>query len=120
MSTHSRIDNLNLAAPPIAAVMQRRALLFGIVLAVVSVIGFVIEPRQAFHSYLLAYMFCLGLTLGPMAMLMVWHLTGGDWGVPIRRIFEAAMTTIPMMAAAFIPIAISAYLLLNYSWADPE
>jgi len=120
MSTHSRIDNLNLAAPPIAAVMQRRALLFGIVLAVVSVIGFVIEPRQAFHSYLLAYMFCLGLTLGPMAMLMVWHLTGGDWGVPIRRIFEAAMTTIPMMAAAFIPIAISAYLHLNYSWADPE
>jgi len=120
MSTHSRIDNLNLAAPPIAAVMQRRALLVGGVLTVVSVIGFVIEPQQAFHSYLLAFMFCLGLTLGPMSMLMVWHLTGGDWGIPVRRIFEAAMSTLPMMAAAFIPVVLSAYLHLNYPWANPE
>ncbi len=120
MSTNSRIDTLNLGAPPIVAVMQRRALLFGAVLAVLSVIGFVIEPRQAFHSYLLAFMFCLGLTLGPMSMLMVWHLTGGDWGVPIRRMFEAAMSTLPMMAAAFIPVVLSAYLHLNYPWANPE
>ncbi len=120
MSSHSRIDNLNVAAPPIAAVMQRRALLVGGVLGVISIIGFVIEPGQAFHSYLLAFMFCLGLTLGPMAMLMVWHLTGGDWGIPIRRIFEAAMSTLPLMAAAFIPLAISAYLHLNYPWANPE
>lgn len=120
IDARTRNDNSNFAAPPMVAGLQRRALLAGLVFSAVSVIGFVIEPRQAFHSYLLAYMLCLGLTLGPMSLLMVWHLTGGDWGIPVRRIWEAAIATLPMTAAAFIPVALSAYLHLNYPWADPE
>jgi hypothetical protein len=55
-----------------------------------------------------------------MSLLMVWHLTGGDWGVGARRIWEAAVGTLPMLAAAFVPIVLSAYLHLNYPWANPE
>jgi hypothetical protein len=114
------IANRDFAAPPIVARLQQRALLVGAVFLVGTIIGFVVEPRQAMHSYLLAFMFCLGPTLGAMALLMVWHLTGGEWGIGIRRIFEAAMATLPMLAAAFIPIVIGTYLHLNYPWADPE
>jgi hypothetical protein len=120
VSINPRIENLGVAAPPMVAALQRRALQVGAVFAVVSVIGFFLEPRQAMHSYLLAFMLALGFTLGAMSLLMVWHLTGGDWGVPIRRILEAAMSTLPMMAAAFVPIVVSAYLHMNYPWADPE
>ncbi len=120
MSSNARIENLDFAAPPIMAVLQGRAFLVGAVFAIAAVIGFIVEPRQAMHSYLLAFMFCLGPTLGAMALLMVWHLTGGDWGVGIRRIFEAAMATLPMLAAAFVPIVIGAYLHMNYPWANPE
>ena len=120
MSVNARIQNLDFTAPPAMAGLQRRALMVGVVFAILGVIGFAIEPRQAFHSYLLAFMLCLGPTLGSIALLMVWHLTGGDWGVPIRRIFEAATATLPMMAAAFIPVVLSAYLHMNYPWANPE
>ena len=37
----------------------------------------------------------LGLSLGSMAFLMLGHLTGGDWGQAVRRIFEAATRTAP-------------------------
>ncbi len=120
MSSNVRIENMDFTAPPVTATTQRRALLGGAVLLIPTIIGFIIEPRQAMHSYLLAFMFCLGLTLGAMALLMTWHLTGGGWGVGIRRILEAAMGTLPMMAAAFIPIVIGAYVHVNYPWSMAE
>jgi hypothetical protein len=120
VSGNPRIEKLDVAPPAFVSSLQRRAMMVGVVFAVISVIGFAIEPRQAMHSYLLAFMLALGFTLGALSLLMVWHLTGGDWGVPIRRILEAAMSTLPMMAAAFIPVVVSAYLHMNYPWADPE
>ncbi len=120
MNINARIENLDFTAPPIVPRLQRQALLVGGVFTLATIIGFVVEPHQAMHSYLLAFMLCLGLTLGSMALLMTWHLTGGDWGVGIRRILEAQMATLPMMAAAFIPVILSAYLHVNYPWANPE
>ena len=35
---------------------------------------------------------------------MVHHLTGGAWGLVIRRPLEAAARTMPIMAVLFIPI----------------
>ena len=120
MSRNAGFENLDFTAPPMVAAVQRRALIVGLVFAVGSVAGFILEPRQAMHSYLLAFMFCLGPALGSMALLMLWYLTGGAWGMPVRRVLEAATATLPMMMAAFIPIIIGAYLHLNYPWANPE
>ncbi len=63
-------------------------------------------------------MFWLGLSLGCMAILMLYHMVGGKWGTVIRRILEAGMTTLPMMAILFIPIATNFQRL--YKWARPE
>ncbi len=120
MSSNERITGMDFTAPPIVAQWQKRALLVGAVFTVATIIGFIVEPRQALHSYLIAFMFTLGLTLGSMALLMVWYMTGGEWGMMIRRIFEAAMSTLPMMVAAFIPVVLAPYLHLNYPWANPE
>src|SRR4051812_1615159 len=93
-----------------------RSLIAGVVFLVVAIVGFVIEPKQAMHSYLVAFMLALGLSLGSMAWLMVWHLTGGSWGVPIRRILEAAIACLPMLIVAWIPLAIGIHA--NYGWAN--
>jgi len=50
-------------------------------------------------------MLWLGVSLGSMAVLMIQHLTGGKWGMVIRRQLEAAMNVLPLMALLFIPIA---------------
>ena len=47
------------------------------------------DPAQFFRAYLPAYLFFLGLTLGSMVLLMIYHLTGGAWGFLVRRMVEA-------------------------------
>jgi hypothetical protein len=78
----------------------------GIAGAILCVVGFFMSPTQFYRSYLWAYIFVLGLTLGPMAWLMLQYLTGGVWGVIIRRPAEAALRTLPLVAVMFLPIVI--------------
>jgi len=54
-----------------------------------------------------------------MAFLMIQHLTGGLWGMVIRRQLEAAMKTLPLMAVLFIPI-IAGMPHLYGTWLHPD
>ena len=92
------------------------AALIGVVLAIV---GFVMAGQERFfQAYLVAYVFWAGIALGSLALLMVQHLSGGAWGLVIRRPLEAAVRTLPIMAALFIPIVIGMGDL--YHWSHPE
>src|SRR5579883_3449314 len=82
------------------------ALIGGAVLLVLSAIGAIFDPGQFFRSYLMGYLFWVGLGLGSMALVMVQYLTGGAWGVVTRRLLESAMRTLPVLALLFIPILI--------------
>jgi hypothetical protein len=84
---------------------RTRAGLVGAAGAVLTAIGFIaVSPNQFYRSYLWSYIFILGLSLGPMAWLMLQYVTGGAWGVVIRRPAEAAMRTLPLVAVMFLPI----------------
>jgi hypothetical protein len=116
MSTAS-VPHLDLTAPPVVKTMQRRSLAVGVVFAAISVAIAYFQPQQFFRAYLLALMAWLGVTLGSMAILMVRHLTGGGWGVVIRRVMGAAMRCIPLMTLLFIPLLFGLHYL--YPWARP-
>jgi hypothetical protein len=97
---------------------RSRALAVGIVGALVSAAGFFVSRAgvdQFYHSYLWSYLFVLGLTLGPMAWLMLQYLTGGAWGIVIRRPAEAALRTMPLVTLMFVPILIGIPNL--YAWS---
>jgi hypothetical protein len=104
-------------APAAADRVQQRALTIGVIGLILCAVGAVFRPAQFLQSYLFAYMFTLGLALGSMAILMLQYLTSGDWGVVIRRTLEAAMRTLPWLAAGFLPVALGAREL--YVWARP-
>ncbi len=106
--------------PPAGMVrLQRAALVAGIVGAIACVIGGMVYPAEQFlRSYLLAYMFWLGMTLGCLAILMLTHITSAEWGYAVRRIFEAGALNVLPMAAFFLPIAAGVPRL--YIWARPE
>ena len=80
--------------------------------------GAFLDRAQFFHSYLVAYMFWIGIALGSLALLMLQHLTGGGWGLVIRRVLEAATRTLPLMAVLFIPIILGAHSI--YPWTHHE
>ena len=90
--------------PPDAAQWQRRSLIVGVVGALLCVAGVVTSLDQFMRGYLIAYMFWLGLSLGCMALLMVQYLSGGLWGLVIRRVLESASKCLPLMFVLFLPI----------------
>jgi hypothetical protein len=71
-----------------------------------------------FQSYLMAYMFCLGITLGCLALGMVHQLSGGAWGVVLRRPIGAAARVLPVLTALFIPILFGMHRLYIWTHAD--
>ena len=89
----------------------------GLVAAAVSVIGLFVDPTQFFRSYLYAYLVCLGIPLGSLAILLLHYLTGGNWGLVLRGILESVLATLPALAVLFVPIALGVGKL--YPWADP-
>jgi MFS family permease len=80
------------------------------------VFGWITTPREFFLAYLFGYLVWLGVALGSLGFLMIHHLTGGSWGYPVRRIFEAAISTLPILAILFVPILFGLREL--YPWAD--
>jgi hypothetical protein len=118
MSMSAQWNNTDLAAPPIAQTVQQRSLAVGLVFAVLSLVGAFLQPDEFFRAYLLGFIDWLGIALGAMALLMLTHMTGGTWAQAVRRIFEAATRTLPLMALLFVPLLFSIKRL--YIWAKPE
>jgi hypothetical protein len=91
-------------APESVGRLQQRALIVGVIGVVLCIVGFVKSPESLLHSYLLAFMFVLGLSLGSLGLLMLQHLTGGMWGIVIRRPLESATRALPLVFILFAPI----------------
>jgi hypothetical protein len=112
-------NQLDLTAPPVVKRIYQRSLMVGVVFAIGSVLLAIMNPDQFYRGYLLGFMCWLGVALGSMAILMIRHLTGGGWGMVIRRILGAAMRTLPLLAILFIPIIIGVAQHRIYPWAMP-
>jgi hypothetical protein len=98
--------------------LQSTLLLGGGIGLAVCAIGLLMNPAQFVRSFLPAYMWLLSIALGSLGLAMVHQVSGGAWGVVIRRILGAATRTLPLMTFLFIPIALGVHAL--YSWADAD
>ena len=96
---------------------QRAALGLGALLLGACGVGALFNARQFFISYLFAYLFWLGLSLGCLCAAMIHHLTGGRWGDVTRRFLEAGYMTLSLMSVLFLPMFAGLHDL--YSWARP-
>src|SRR5258706_10048161 len=103
--------------PPELARVRNRALLVGVVFTALMVIGALTDRAQFFRAYLVGFIFWAGITLGSLALLMLQHLTGGAWGVVIRRVLEASTRTLPLILLLFIPVVVG--LKQIYPWMNP-
>ncbi|MGE5323437.1 MAG: hypothetical protein ACM3SW_11270 [Actinomycetota bacterium] len=68
------------------------------------------------RSWLYAFLFWLGMTLGCLVLLMIQYASGGNWGRVGRRFWEAAASLIPIMFVCWLPLAIGMKEL--YPWAS--
>ncbi len=106
------------AIPGGIAALRGRALMIGTIGLVACIVGWWLNPERFFQAYLTAWLFWSGLALGSLALLMLQHLTGGAWGLMIRRPLEAATRTLPLAGLMFLPLLLGLGHL--FEWAHPE
>lgn len=104
------------AAPSQLSRVRKNALVVGVVFSVLFLAGALIDRAQFLHSYLVGFIFWVGITVGSLALLMLQHLTGGAWGLVIRRVLEAATRTLSLMILLFVPIVLG--LSDIYPWTN--
>ncbi len=79
--------------------------------------GAAADPRQALASYLVAFVYWLGIALGALILLGALHASKARWPVVLRRFLETIPQTIPLFAVLFVPIALG--MKHVFVWADP-
>jgi len=105
-------------APESVGRLEKRALVVGVLGLVVSIVGWITKPEDFFRSYLVAFLLVLGLSLGSLGLLMLQHLTGGQWGILIRRPLESATRVLWLVFAFFLPIPLFGMKFLYAAWLD--
>lgn len=104
--------------PADLARLHRIALVVGVLGALACVAGLFVDRQQFFRSYLISWLFWMGLAMGGFGTMMLHHMTGGAWGLMVRRTFEAGAKTLPAIVALFLPILVGLDEL--FPWARPE
>jgi hypothetical protein len=82
-----------------------------------TAVGYLFDARRTMLSYLVAFLYFLGLTLGMLALNMAQYAARARWHIVIRRAIEAVHAPLPALAVLFVPIVLAARKI--YVWIDP-
>jgi hypothetical protein len=97
--------------------LQTRSLIVGLIGLAACAAGAFFNLDQFFRSYLIAFLFWGGLSMGCISALMMYHAAGGNWGFVSRRLLESATRMMPFVLVMLIPILFGLHSL--YSWTLP-
>ncbi len=105
-------------APSSVDRLQKGGLFVGGVAALMAIFGLTKSPADFYHSYIFSYLLVVGLTVGSLGLLMLQHVTGGIWGIVIRRPLEAASRNIWLILLMFAPIVMGMKYLYSGNQTD--
>jgi hypothetical protein len=117
LETHANTLPVELGAPAFVDDWKRRALIIGLVSSVVAALLAVADGSidHVLRAWLLGLMLTFGFAVGGLALLMVQYVTGGKWGLLLRRPLEAMSRTLPLVFAYWVVVVLSLKKL--YLWA---
>jgi hypothetical protein len=105
----------NLDAPDFVFTWRNRALSIAIVAGVLSLVFLFVDPLHFLAAYTVGFMMCFTFACGGTILLMLQYVSGGKWGLLLRRPLEAMSRTLPLVALMFVPVALGMKRL--YLWA---
>ena len=103
---------------PRADGIQRMSGIAGLVGLALCVLGFIMNRAGFFQSYLFAFIYWGGFSIGGTGVLLMHHTVGGRWGATARRFFEAEMRTLPLIAVFFVVLLFGLKDLYPWMHAD--
>lgn len=122
MSTAIRpLTPADFAPPPVIDRLRVRAMIAAGLFGIAAIIIFFLDRKLFLQSWLVGYMFWLGITLGSLTLLMLQYCSGGNWGRLGRRFWEAASSpiSIGLMFLFWLPLVFGMHT-LYHPWTDPD
>ena len=122
---HAKTLPANLGAPAFVDVWKTRATIVAVVSAVIAAgLGFLGQAQDGLgwdhflRAWLLGLMLTFGWAVGGLALLMVQYVTGGKWGLLLRRPLEAMSRTLPVVFVYWLVVVI--WMKKIYLWAQVD
>jgi hypothetical protein len=97
---------------------QMPALVVGVIGIAGALAGWASNADAFYKAWLPAFVYWFLIAAGALGILMLQYVTGGEWGVLIRRPLGAAARTLPLFLLFGLPVALG--LPHIYEWARPE
>ncbi|MBV9497077.1 MAG: hypothetical protein JOZ54_22755, partial [Acidobacteria bacterium] len=97
---------------------QKWALIAGVIGIALSAAGWVLNADAFYKAWLPSYLFWFEIAAGSLGVLMLQYVTGGEWGLMIRRPLGAAARSLGVMVILFIPIVLGMSSI--YPWTNHE
>lgn len=100
--------------------LQRQALIAGAAGILLTAAGFYMNDGgvEFYRAYLVGWLWTVGIGVGLFVLNMVHHVSGGDWGIAMRRVFEASGRILPYFLLTGLPLI--GGLKTLYPWVAPE
>jgi hypothetical protein len=89
----------------------------GLFFLLLTFVGAAMNPREAFFSYLIAFVYWCGLALASVILLMIFHATHARWMTVLRRPLEVMAASVGIFLLLFIPVVIG--MKHVFIWVDP-
>ena len=120
---HAKTLPADLSAPAFVSAWEKRAVIVGLAAAALAVVlGFLdgrgFDSDHVARAWLLGLVLTFGWAVGGLALLMVQYVTGGKWGLLLRRPLEAMSRTLPVIFVYWLGIVL--WMKRLYLWAQVD
>uniref|UniRef100_E6QL40 Quinol:cytochrome c oxidoreductase quinone-binding subunit 2 n=1 Tax=mine drainage metagenome TaxID=410659 RepID=E6QL40_9ZZZZ len=115
---HAKVLPADLSAPSFVKGWRARSLVVAVLFAVTAVVLATLDhsAEHIYRAWVLGLMLTFGFSVGGLALLMVQYVTGGKWGLLLRRPLEAMSRTLPLVFAYWIVAGL--WMKHLYLWAQ--
>jgi hypothetical protein len=119
--SHAKVLPADLSAPLFVNKWRTNAIIVAIPAIVTAVVLALIAGPDGWQhvcrAWVVGLMLTFGFCCGGMTLLMVQYVTGGKWGLLLRRPLEAMTRTLPLVFLYWVGSALMAKRL--YMWVNP-
>lgn len=100
----------------------RSALAISLLLGVLGLVGAAIAiglaPARGLYAYLFAFSYWVGLAIGSLMLLTLWHAAQARWPILLRRVLETMCSTLSIFPLLFVPILAGSALIFPFRSPD--
>ena len=119
--SHAKVLPADLSAPAFVNAWRARALMIAVLFTVTAVVLAFLDGQAGWDHFCRAWVVGLvlnfGFCCGGLTLLMLQYVTGGKWGLLLRRPLEAMTRTLPLIVVYWVALGFMMKRL--YMWANP-